>query len=231
MTTTEIPTTEATKPKPSNYVSNAEWISKMKLTFGNATLPTIFPVMEAVGYSAEKIAGLQHQLTELEGLQQVQTKEYAEKLAETEKFNNKRAEIDANFTKHRALAKILFKGNVNAIIALRIDEEKQRAYPGWAQQVSNFYAQLESSPSLLTKIAGIGITSTVLATQKQALADLQTLKENQQKETAEAQSATDMRDQAFDALYPLYSEYIQYAKILLADNQALEAIGVKVKAK
>ncbi|MFZ4725130.1 MAG: hypothetical protein ACOYMD_06750 [Paludibacter sp.] len=231
MTTTEIPTTEATKPQPSNYVSTNEWISKMKLTFGNATLPTIFPAMEVVGYSAEKIAGLRNQLTELEGLQQLQTKEYAEQLAETEKFDIERAKIDAIFTKHRALAKILFKGNVNAMTALRIGEEKLRAYPGWAQQVSNFYAQLESTPALLTIVAGIGITSTVLATQKQALADLQILKESQRKETAEAQSATDTRDKAFDALYPLYSEYIQYAKVLLADNQALEAIGVKVKAK
>jgi hypothetical protein len=28
-----------------------------------------------------------------------------------------------------------------------------------------------------------------------------------------------------------YCEYIQYAKVLLPDNQMLEAIGVKVKAK
>ena len=37
------------------------------------------------------------------------------------------------------------------------------------------------------------------------------------------------RDQTFDELYPLYSEYLQYAKVLMPDNQALEALGVVVR--
>jgi len=231
MGTTENPTTEAPKPQQSNYVSTADWINKMKLTFDNATLPEIYGVMQTVGYDEAKINLLKAKLTGLETLQQAQTKEYAEQFSETEKFDIKRAEIDTVFTKQRGLLKILLKGNVHAQAILRLDEAKPKAFGAWQDLVINFYAQLESTPALLTETTKVGVNAASVTAQKQLLADLQALKESQRKESAEAQAATDARDRAFDELYPLYSEYIQYAKVLLADNQALEAVGVKVKAK
>jgi len=95
--------------------------------------------------------------------------------------------------------------------------------------VSNFYSQLTGTPDLQTKANTVGVTEAKVATQKQAIAALQSLKESQRKESAEAQAAIDARDAAFVALYPQYADYIKYAKILLAGNQVLEAIGVKVK--
>jgi hypothetical protein len=231
MGTTENPTTEATKPQTSNYVSTSEWIAKMKLTFNNAILPEIFEVMQTVGYDETKINSLKAQLADFENLQQVQTKEYAEQFAETDKFEQKRAEIDVVFTKQRGLLKILLKGNVHAQAILRLDELKPKAFGQWQDLVTNFYSQLESSPALLAEAAKVGISAASVTAQKQLLADLQALKESQRKETAEAQAATDVRDRAFDELYAQYSAYIKYAKVLLVDNQALEAVGVKVKAK
>ena len=129
------------------------------------------------------------------------------------------------------LLKILFKGNVHAQSILKLDEAKPKAFGAWQDLVTNFYAQLEAAPELLAKASAVGLTVEAVTAQKQAMTDLQALKESQRKETAEAQAATDARDRAFDELYPLYSEYIQYAKVLLADSQAIEAIGIKVKAK
>ena len=129
------------------------------------------------------------------------------------------------------MLKILLKGNVHAQSILKLYDAKPKAFGAWQDLVTNFYAQLEATPDLLAKAATVGISSDSVSAQKKKMADLQALKESQRKETAEAQAATDARDRAFDELYPLYSEYIQYAKVLLADNQTLEAIGVKVKAK
>ena len=113
-----------------------ESIIKMKLAFGNASLPEIFVVMVTVGYTLEKIAALNAELAQLEDLYQDQ---------------------------------IL------------------------------------------------------------ALAELLNNREDLRKETADAQKATDARDSAFDALYPKYAEYIKYAKILLPNNQLLEALGIRVR--
>ena len=231
METTENPTTEATNASKTKYESIDDKIAKMKIAFDNASLPGIVEIMLTVGYTPEKIESLKTRLAQLETLQQVRTKEYADQLAETDKLEIKRAAIDMLFVTHRKLVKILFKGDIQAITALQVDALKPVSFAGWMQMALNFYQQLSSVATFKTKVAGVGITDAVINNQLQELAALQTLKNSQRKETAESQAATDARDKAFDELYPLYSEYIQYAKVLLPDNQALEAIGVKVKAK
>jgi len=229
MESPEITTAEA-KKAPKNYHDTMDQsIVKMKLTFGNASLPEIFPVMETVGYTAEKVAGMTAELSQLETLCQGQIKEYADQDAEQEKFDIKRAAINDTFNKHRSLTRVLFKGDIHAWVSLQLDTANPKAYPAWAQLLTNYYAQIAATPALQAKVQTLGITAAAVSAQATALLDLQTLKESLRKETAEAQTATDTRNSAFDALYPQFSEYIKYAKILLAGNQALEAIGVKVK--
>lgn len=226
-TTTATPEVKPTSK--SNHKTMDESISAMKLTFGNALLPEIFTVMQTVGYTEEKIEAFKVRVAEVEQLGQGQIKEYADQTGEQEKFDNERAQIGRTFTTHRALVRIQLKNDVHARVSLQLEGEVPKAYDAWVQMQQNFYGQLASQPALLAKTATIGIDEAAITAQKQALADLQALKESLKKETAEAQAATDARDRAFDELYPLYSEYIKYAKVLLADNQALESIGVKVK--
>ena len=229
METTQNPSTEVPQPPKQVYESIDTSIAKMKLAFSNALLPEIFDVMFTVGYTVDKIGLLKSELAQLEVLHQTQIKESADKYNETDKFNVKKAEVDSIFSTHRGLLRILFKGNIHALKALRLDESMPRTYSAWFQMVSNFYSQLAETPDILTKATAVGVTEAKVAAQRQAIAEVQSLKESQSKESAEAQAATDARDAAFDALYPQYTDYIKYAKILLAGNQVLEAIGVKVK--
>ncbi|MDY6026213.1 hypothetical protein [Bergeyella zoohelcum] len=215
--------------KKGKYISADEMISKMKIAFGNAKLPTILPELEKLGYSKEKLNGFMEKLTELEELSQNQKKEYAEQYAETEKFNKKRQEIDERYRRHLSLCKILFKGDLKAHTVLDLNVRRKNAYAAWFQQVSNFYGQLLSNAELLTKVGTINIQPTDLEAQKAALTALSTLKESQKKETSEAQKATEIRDEALDALYPIYAELVAYAKVLFHDDQTLEALGIIVK--
>lgn len=230
METTTNQTTEVTTTSKRHYDTMDQSIAKMKITFGNAMLPEIFAAMVVVGYTAEKVEELNSDLAQLEALCQGQIKEHADQSEEQQKFNNKRAEVNKQFNQHRELARILFKGDTHARISLQLDAENPVAYAAWAQLVTNFYSQLTSNPALQNKANMVGITETVVAGQKQGLADVQGLKDSLRKETAEAQAATEVRDTAFDELFARYIEYIKYAKVLLRDNQMLEAIGVKVAA-
>ncbi len=231
METTTTETTEVKTTSRSNYETLDESIAKMKLTFGNAMLPEIFTVMETVGYTAEKIAAINAELAQLEALAQGQIKERADQSEEQLKFDAKKEEVNKVFSTHRALARILFKGDIHSWVALQLDTQNPKAFATWMQVVANFYAQLSGNAAMLAKAQAIGITTETVADQKQGLADIQALKENLRKETAEAQVATDARDRAFDTLYPKYSEYVKYAKVLIPENQLLEAIGVKVRAR
>lgn len=229
METTENPTTDVKTSQPNNYVSIDQWIGKMKLTFDNAMLPEIFVPMQTVGYTEPKITALKGKLLQLENLQQTRTKEYAEQYAETDVFDKKCTENYEVYKTHRNLAKVLFKADTMVRSILKLDETSKRTYTGWYQEATNFYNQLAANTELLTKSAEIGLNAAAVTAQKQSLLDLQALKESQQRETAEAQAATAARDKAFDEFYPLYSDYIKYAKILLAGNQMLEALGIIVK--
>ena len=221
---------ENTKPtKKSLYISTDEMISKMRIAFSNAKLPEILPQLQTLGYTEEKLNTYLQKVAELEQLMQNQKKEYAEQYAETEKFNQKRQEIDELYRRHIAFCKILFKGNVKAISVLELNAGRKNAYASWHQQVSNFYGQLLGNSDFLAKVGTINITQTDLEAQKTALQELSTLKENQKKEAGEAQKATEIRDEALDKLYPIYTELVAYAKVLFQDDQTLEALGIVVK--
>lgn len=213
----------------SKHLDIAEMISKMKIAFSNSKLPHILAQLQTVGYTEEKIDGFLSQLAEVETLYQTQKKEYAEQYAETEKFNAKRSEIDELYRRHLAFCKILFKGDTQAVASLGLNAGRKNAYGAWFQQVSNFYGQLLTNAEFKAKVATINIKEEDLNAQKQALASLSALKESQKKEIGEAQKSTEIRDEAFDALYPHYTELVEYAKILFAGDQTLEQLGIVVK--
>lgn len=213
----------------SRYVSTDELISKMKIAFANAKLPEILPQLQTLGYTEAKLDEYLAKVAELETLSQKQQKEYGEQYAETEKVNKKQAEIDEIYRRHVAFCKILFKNNVQAISTLALNGGRKRAYAAWFHQVNSFYAQILDNPAFLEKVGTINIQETDLKAQQNSLSELTLLKENQKKEAGEAQRATELRDEAFDKLYPIYSELISYAKILFQNNQLLEALGIVVK--
>ncbi len=223
--------TEVKKTSKNYHETMEQSIGKMKLTFDNASLPQIFAVMLTVGYTAEKIAALRDELTQLEVMYQFQIKEYADESEAQQHFKNKRDEVSTTLMRHRNLARILFKTDPHARVALQLDADVPKAFNDWMQFALSFYAQFAAKPELQTKVEKIGIDSMVVANQRQAIADVQSLKDSLRNETSEAQIATDTRDTAFDLLYPKYTDYIKYAKVLLPDNQLLEALGVTVKSK
>jgi len=223
--------TEVKITSKSSYKNLDELIADMKLAFANALLPEIFNPMLAVGYTVERINGMKAKLDTLEMLAQVKTKEYADQSEEQDKFDKKKAEISTVFVSHISLARILFIDDVHARVSLSLDGSTPRLFSSWKQTMTNFYGQLTSQPELLAKASTVGITTTAVNDQKNAINELEAIKESLKKETGEAQAATDDRDRAFDEVYPLYVEYIKYAKIVLPDNQMLEALGVRVRAK
>lgn len=213
----------------SKHLDLVSTITKMKLVFSNAKLPNVLSELQKVGYTEERLNGFIQKLTELEGLCQLQKKEYAEQYAETERLNQKRTAIDEQYRKHLAFCKILFKGETAAIASLGLNGSKKNAYGAWYQQVANFYAQILVNEEFKTKVGTINIKEEDLNAQKEALDELTKIKEKQAKKSGEAQKATEIRDEAFDALYPNYTELISYAKILFQGDQTLEQLGIVVK--
>lgn len=206
-----------------------EWIARFRLAFTNGQLPEILPVMQTVGYTPERLKEYLESTDKLVEFSQQQKKEYGEQYAEMEKFEKLRAEIDATCRTHRSLMKIVLKDDVKNQVALRLGERLKTAYGAWEQVVENFYSQIKKSPPLMAQAQTVGITAATVDEALDKLVVLRALKKSHRKELAEAQAATERRDRAFDELYPHYREFIDYARILLADNQLLEMLGIVVK--
>ncbi|ATA78052.1 hypothetical protein CGC47_03595 [Capnocytophaga canimorsus] len=211
------------------HISMEEWIQRMRLAFSNGKLPNIQEQMGLLGYTTEKLDELLTKVVRLEELHQIQKTEYAQQYAETEKFDQKFSEINDLYTKHLAFCKILFKGDTLAGASLDFAGKRKTAYSDWLVQVGNFYSQLLKNPSFLTKLQSINIKEEDLKAVQNKLTEVIALKESQKKETAEAQKATEIRDKFFDELYPQYSEFVAYAKVVFAHSQELEALGIVTK--
>ena len=211
------------------YVSAEELIAKMKIAFTNAKDPDLLSELETVGITDAMLDANLTEITNLENLSQIQKREYGEQYAETDRFNLKKAEIDALFTRHRNLAKIAFKGDRQANTTLGIDAGRKQAFAAWFQQVSNFYAQILANPDFKTKAETVNIKETDILAMRTSLEEISEVKNSQKKETGEAQKATDIRDSAIDVLYPKYTQLIAFAKVLFPDDQTLEKLGIIVK--
>ena len=219
------PGTEVKTTSKSHYKSLDEQIVAMKLAFDNAMLPGIFAKMQTVGYSMERINGMKMNLATLENQKLIQVREYAEQTREQEKYIAKKDEVHAVYINHSKLLRIYFAGNVHARALLNLDATTPKAYSSWSDSLKNFYHQIAGNFEIQNQIASIGITNDVINAQISAIESVNALRESVTKESAEATAATDARDAAFDVVYPQYSEYIKYAKILLDENQ-LKALGV-----
>lgn len=211
------------------YVSAEQLIANMRLAFSNAKEPEILSELDKVGITKPILDDYLVQIENLEQLSQQQKKEYGEQYAETDKLNQKKAEIDTLYTRHRNLAKIVFKGDRQANSTLGIDSPRKLAFAEWYQQVSNFYAQIAANADFKTKAESVNIKDADITDMQANLQQILALKESQKKELGEAQKATDTRDAAIDLLYPKYMELTAFAKVLFPDDQTLEKLGIIVK--
>lgn len=221
----------AGKSPRNQYVSAEQLIAKMKVAFTNAKQPEILAGLATVGITETHLDGYLTEITNLEQLSQRQIQEYGEQYGATDIFNQKKEAINATYTRHRNLAKIIFKGDRQANTTLGIDDGRKQAYAAWYQQVNNFYSQILANPDFKTKAASVNIDDAAISAQQTALQEVSALKESQKKEFGEAQKATDIRDAALDSLYPKYTQLVAFAKVLFPNDQTLEKLGITVKRK
>ncbi len=210
-------------------LTTEEKIANMKLAFSNAQTPEILEVLQTVGYTQEKLQEYLEATNEVERLTQNQKKEYGEQYSKTAEFDEKRAEANKVYKRYLALARIAFKKDVEATTTLELTHSRKQAYSSWLKQVNNFYAQLLNNDAFLEKMLTLNVKQEDIVQAQAGVEAVETLKQEQKQEMGEAQKATEIRDNAFDELYPHYSEMIELAKVLLEDEQLLESIGIVVK--
>jgi len=187
----------------------------------------INPLVAKFGYYEAKMQlgkGLYENAAEL---QNKHAKEYGEQYDATDALKMSKALANKTYMKHVKLARIGLKGDRGAAESLQLSGDRKTSISGWLKQANVFYANAPESPKVLEALAEYGITKQKLKAAAKLVEDVQAKYNIQLKEKGEAQTATQLRDEALDKLQDWIGEFIAVAHIALEDHpQYLEILGI-----
>ena len=206
----------------SNFFAGAE------LILNNAQQhPDIAAALEVFGYDAATLQEGQDLLIAARSRYDAQIREYGEQHAATQAFKEATKQADKTYSTHRRLAKIAFKQDPQRQTDLRLNDRKPSAFNPWYEQARHFYTALLADTDAQTRLARYRITLDVLQTAQGEVTQAFALNSSQEREKGEAQSATQDRDGAVEALDEWLSEFKAIARIALDETpQLLEALNL-----
>lgn len=219
----------ANTPKTqSDYQDIVAYLAASKTALKNAALPDIATKLAGIGYTAAEIAQKLQDIETLEALNENQKKEYGEQYAATDNLENTIASLTSTYMSHLTFARVVFKKDAGAQTALGLTGDRKRTFSGLKAQALLLYNGVLKSAAYKAALATRGITEAQLLAQQAGFNSLDDLKADQKKETGEAQTATKLRDAAYDVFEDWMSDFKTLAIEALSDSPQLrEQLGWK----
>lgn len=205
-----------------------ELIKKSGIAIENGTnQPEITDAMLPYGYTPERLAEGKGYLDETSRLNSKQIQENAEQQAATEALNRAIDEADKEYIPLLKIARIAFKKDSNRWVQFQLSGARETKQADWLAQTNVFYTNLLVDEEAQAKMAVFGQTKEKLETGFELVKNVQQKMALRKKEMGEAQSATTKRNEVVQLLQDWHNDYIEIAKIALADKpQYLEMLGV-----
>ncbi len=205
-----------------------ELISKSGVAISNGkNEPALAELLLEYGYTPERLATGESLWNTASSLNSLQKKESGEQLAATEALNQAIEAANAVYIPHMKVARIAFRNDINRWAQLELKGKRKKSQSGWMGQTKVFYSNLLADELALEKMAGYGQTREKLEAGQQLVEKTEVQLAVRKKEMGEAQDATKKRDKAIDELQEWYSDYIEIARLALADQpQYLEMMGI-----
>lgn len=225
----EATTTPPTAPtQESTYKDIVAYLAASKTALINAALPDIAPKLAEIGYTATEITAKLQDIETLETLNEAQKKEYGEQYDATATYTATENALHTTYIKNLTIARVVFKNNVAAQVALALNGERKKSKSGYQAQALQFYKGILLNTDYKAELAVRGITEAILTSQKTGFEGLSDLEADQKKETGEAQAATKKRDDAYDIFEDWMSDFKKMAIVALSDSPQLrEQLGWK----
>lgn len=189
--------------------------------------PEILAIVSEFGYTEAELTKGQKLYDAALAAQQAQQKEYSEQKSSTDQAETLRNQLHEEYMVHLKLARIALDKQPALGQQLALNGRRKQTFAGWLMQVEQFYTNSLNTPGVLEALDRFKLTPEKLAATQAKLPELIAAKDQNEKEKSEAQRATQLRDEAIDALDEWLSDYIAVARIALAqDPQRLEALGI-----
>jgi hypothetical protein len=207
-------------------------MEQYRILIWNAEDPAVKAVIEPFGYNSAKIEEGKALFNEVEALAETQRKEYAGQYTVSTGFIEKQEEARSNLNTLRKFAKFIFKTNNEAYNTLNLRSRLPLGFADWLQAARYFYERLQEHPEWVTALVPFGIQKNVAGKSLELLSELKSLQEQRQRETGDAQRATQARNEKHEELQAWYGNLRDLVKILFedADAQYLEKLGILVRS-
>lgn len=203
-------------------------LNACQIAFTNAkNEPDLQAVLAPFGYTPERLdAGLALLATARDLYAQQQT-EYAESYTATATLKEKAAAARAAYMRHVTLARVAFKRGTAGYNKLGLAGDRRDELPGWMAQARHFYRNLLAEAALLTKMSTLTLDQPAAEAAQAALDEVEAAQAAQVKESGEAQTATQQRDEAVAELRGYKSDFDRIAEVATAGQPQLrEKLGL-----
>ena len=198
-----------------NAISNAQ------------TNPEIIAALAVFGYDDAKMKVGEALYSKAAELQVKQVKEFGEQFAATDALHLAKAITNKTYLVHVKIARIALSGDRGAAESLQLSGRRKESLSGWLKQAKALYSNALSTPTVLEALAQFRITKKMLSAAKAQVLEVEAKRNIQFKEKGEAQTATQLRDEALDELQDWMSDFIAIARIALEEqSQYLEMLGI-----
>lgn len=184
-----------------------------------------------VGYDADALQHGWDLYTDARQKHDQQKVEYGEQYFASQAEQKLTEAFHTIYIRHVKLARLAFGKDAAALRTLGLLGKRSKSLHGLMDQGYQFYNNILANNELQSGIAKFGVSADDLTAAKAQLDALKDAATTQQKEMAEAQEATRLRDEAVDAIDEWYSTYKQAMRIACEDApQLLEKLGVTVRS-
>lgn len=156
--------------------------------------------------------------------------ERGEKVGATADLHDAWAEARAKLRDHVALARIALRDNKGAQAALRLSERRASGQARWLVQARQFYARALEDDATKAALAGVGVDEAALQAGLDAVNTFESARRTRDKESGDAQDATQARNEAMAVLDLWVRDFRDVAKVAFRDRpQLLERLGFMVR--
>jgi hypothetical protein len=238
----EIETTEQTgeQAPPTAEGEGEDKTRKIKVTFDrkvlkirtgltNAFKTGLFrQYIEGYGFDETRLNEGMGLLTDTDTARTNQKKAIALKVQKTREANNLMYEADKIYTHFRVIGQEEFQDNPHILETLDFDGSAKRDFGGWREQIMRLYESLDI-PGVLEGYAKHSITREDLEAGKQAVLDWEQAISDRNEAKAEAEKATQLKNEAFKKLLKWWQGFVKVVGVALRDDPQLkEQINIVV---
>jgi hypothetical protein len=221
----------ASKAKTSKHTPLYRFISDNHLLLANSLLPDVLPHIVAIGFTQADIEEKLAKITDLRTLNESKQVHKGYRAAASVDIKNAKAALHKEFMVQLAIARIALAHDTAARVGLALDEKRKRAYGDYVTQGELFCNGLLANADWMAALAARGVTESELQATKAGFKNLRTMAEGLGSKTGAAISATQQRNELYEALKPWLRDYRQMAKIALRkEPQMCEVLGIKQRS-